>query len=313
MASNNTTATLTSSMQTFYDKVFLERSKYQLKHDYYAKKKRIPANSGKTINFTRYSRLPVVSSGITEGQNPTAVVLSDETVPATLVIYGSYTKTSTLYSMTSIDAGLKEQSEIMGQNAGESIDYAVREELASGGTNIFPNARTAIGQITSADKFDIAFVSKAVRQLKTNKAVPFKNGLFGCIINHYAAHDLKADTTTGGWIDANKYATPEAIKRGVIGKIMGVEFVETNFGKLEEDAGASTEDVVHSFFVGDMGYASVDISGGEKKVYVKTPGSDSTDNPIDMYRTVGWKTTFVPKVLNTDWVLDACTAASGTD
>ena len=313
MASNNLTTTLTSSKSTFYDKVFLERAELELKHDYFAKKKRIPANSGKTVNFTRYTPLAAITSATTEGSNPTAVALTDTTVSATLAVYSSYTKTSKLYSLTSIDKGLKEQVAVFGQNAGESMDTLVREELASGGTDMLPGSVAAITDIASSDTFDIALVRKAVVTLKGNKARKFKSGNFGCIINHYSAYDLMGDTTTGGWIDANKYATPEAIKRGVIGKMLGVEFVETNNGKLEEDAGSGTVDAVHSFFVGDGSYASVDIAGGGKKVYVKKPGSQSTDNPVDSFLTIGWKVIFAPKVLNADWVLDTVTAGSLTD
>lgn len=313
MASNNTTSTLTDSMQTFYDKVFLQRAKYMMKHDYFAKKKRIPANSGKTVSFTRYTPLDAITSSITEGQNPSAVAMTDTAVTATLAPYGSYTTTSTLFSLTGLDKGLKEQVSLMGQNAGESIDYLIREELASGGTDLLPGSVAATTDIASSDTFDIAFVRKAERTLKTNRAPLLSDGSYGCIINHYAAYDLEGDTTTGGWIDANKYATPEALKRGEIGKMYNVRFVETNYGKLEEDGGSSTVDLVHSFFVGDNSYATVDLNGGGKKVIVKRPGPNSTDNPIDMFMTIGWKVYFAPKVLNSDWVLDGVTAASGTD
>ena len=211
MASNNLTTTLTASMSTFYDKVFLERAELEMQYDYFAKKKSIPANSGKVVYFTRYSPLAVITSGYTEGSNPSAVALTDTTVSATLVNYGSFSQTSKLFSLTSIDAGLKQEVEVMGQNAGESMDTLIRTQLAAGGTDLLPGSVAAITDIAATDTFNIALVRKGVVTLKTNKAKKFPSGLFGCIINHYSAYDLMGDTTTGGWIDAYKYATPEAI------------------------------------------------------------------------------------------------------
>ena len=46
---------LTNTMQIFYDRVFLERAKFELRHDFGADVKNIPMNSGKTVYFTRFT------------------------------------------------------------------------------------------------------------------------------------------------------------------------------------------------------------------------------------------------------------------
>jgi N4-gp56 family major capsid protein len=137
MASDvTTTGTLTVTMATYYSKVFLEKARLILRHDAFAQKRGIPANSGKTVYFTRHTQPAVATTAITEGTNPTAVTVSGATVSTTLSEYGSYTNISKFYERTSIDVGLKEQVEAMGINMGESIDTIIRTALvASGGVS----------------------------------------------------------------------------------------------------------------------------------------------------------------------------------
>jgi len=121
-------------MSTFYDKVFLERAKLVLVYDAGAQVKRIKRNMGTTVKWNRMTPLAVATTPLTEGTTPTAVDMSTTAVSATAVTYGNYTQTSDIFELTSIDQGLKEQAEVMGQNAGETIDTLIRSELDGGGT-----------------------------------------------------------------------------------------------------------------------------------------------------------------------------------
>lgn len=130
MASNNTTTTLSDHMSVYYDKVFLERAKAVLVYAVGAQVKKIARNSGKTVKWNRMSPLALVTSGLTEGTTPSSVAMSTTVVSATAVQYGAYTQTSDFYELTSIDEGLKEQTDVMGQNAGESIKESVDYKLS---------------------------------------------------------------------------------------------------------------------------------------------------------------------------------------
>ena len=55
-------AGLTAPMQIFYDRVFLERAKVELRHDFGAQVRNIPMNSGKTVYFTRFSPLALATT-----------------------------------------------------------------------------------------------------------------------------------------------------------------------------------------------------------------------------------------------------------
>ena len=68
MAVNNSTATLTNEMQTYYDKVFLERLQAETAYDFLTSKRSIPKNSGKVVYLTRQTAFTPTTGALTEGR-----------------------------------------------------------------------------------------------------------------------------------------------------------------------------------------------------------------------------------------------------
>lgn len=298
------TTGLTNLMQTFYDKVFLERAELDQVYSWGAQIKKMPKNSGKTVYFNRFSPLAAATSALTEATNPSAVNMTSTIVSATVADYGNYTTVGSLFSLTSIDEGLKEHAEVHGQNAGETLDTLTAAVLSAGSTVQLATSKTALTAIATTDTLDGAEIRKAVRTLKVNKAKKFPGGLFKGIISVSGAYNLRGDSE---WLDAYRYTDASNIRNGVIGKLHGVEFAETN----NEVKQTSTTTVYSNFIFGANAYGQVDIaSTSTPKIYVKTPGSQDTSNPLDLYSTIGWKATFVAKVLNSDWIIDIQTGYS---
>lgn len=294
-------------MSTYYDKVFLERAKLTIVHDVGAQVKKIGRNMGTTVKWNRMTPLAVATTPLTEGTTPSAVAMSTTAVSATAVQYGNWTQTSDLYELTSIDAGLKEQVDVMGQNAGETIDTLIRDELDGGGTSQVVNS-LAVSAVTATDIIDGVEIRKAVRTLKVNKARMFADGHFYGIIPVSVSADLRGDSE---WLDAHRYVTPENIKNGEIGRLHGVRFFETNNEMVSADAGSGNVDVYTTFIFGANAYGTVDLAGQTgPRVIVKNPNGNDTSNPLDLYSTVGWKANFVCKVLNSSWLIELKTASS---
>jgi N4-gp56 family major capsid protein len=83
------TTGLTQEMSTYYEKVFLARAEYEYIYQQGAQMRAMPANEGKTVNFTRHTPLATATTALTEGTNPTEVNLTATTVAATLAEYGT--------------------------------------------------------------------------------------------------------------------------------------------------------------------------------------------------------------------------------
>ena len=312
----STTTGLSNLMSTFYDKVFLERAKNELRYDFGATVKRAALNQGKSIIFNRLTPLALITAALTEATNPAEVAMTSTQVTATLAEYGTYTTIGTLFKMTSIDDDLKEHVEVHGQNAGESIDNLLRIELSGFGTRQLVNTATVASTTSTVHASDVITgleIRRAVRTLKLNKAPRFPGALYRGIIGPQVAMDLFGASE---WLDAHRYTTSDAIERGVIGKLHGVEFVESNNPTVTLSGGfsTSTTDVANTYetyVFGRGGYAMVSLdSFSAPKIYVKNPGAGDTSNPLDLWSTVGWKMPFAAKGLNANWIIKIITGAT---
>ena len=143
------------------------------------------------------------------------------------------------------------------------------------------------------------FVNKVATVLKKNK-VPTINGDYVAIIHPSVAMDLRNSTD---WLDAHKYAQPEEIYNGEIGKLHGVRFVESTNTKVwgagtsTGDSGISGLSVYGCEFFGKDAWGEVDPAGAGAEMIVKAKGSGGTADPLDQRSSVGYKFSGAAKIL----------------
>jgi N4-gp56 family major capsid protein len=295
------TTGLTALMQTFYDKDFLEREVAMTVYDIGAQKKKMQKNMGKTVNFTRFSPLAAATTALTEGTTPSGSDMTANTVSATIAEHGDYVKVSSLFEVTSIDEGLREHVAVLAQQCAYTVDTLIAKELSGSATAQLAGGKSAITDVAATDTLTGAEIRKAVRTLKKNKARPFANNHFKAIVPVSAAYDLRGNSE---WLDASRYTDTELIKNGLLGRLHGVEFSETNNEVFQDNAGASSADIYHTYVFGQNAYGVLNLEGQpEKRIIVKKPTESDTSNPLDMYSTIAWKVYFVAKTLNANWVV----------
>lgn len=296
----DTTATLTGEMMTFLEKTFLERSKAKQIHSQGAKVKKHSRNSGKSIVFNRYSPLAVATTALTEATNPAEANLTGATVTATVAEYGNFVKVSSLLYGTSIDREAKEKTEVVSQNAGETLDTLVRNELASGATTQFAGGKAALTAVAASDVLSSTEVRKAVRTLKKNNAITYGDGYFLGKLGPDTVYNLQADGTT--WINVATYKdSAKEIYTGEVGKLFGVRFIEASSNQYNE---SSTTTVYSNFIHGQEAFATVDLDGSNSELIIKVSDKSDTGNPLNMFMTAGWKATFATKTLNSNWLVN---------
>jgi len=337
----NTTSSLSNTMSTYYDKVFLERFKALLRFGIGAYMRKIPANSGKTIIFNRMAVPTLATIALTEGTNPAGSTLSTTQVTATIAEYGDFVQTSEIYAETSIDAGLKEQVEVMAQQGAETANQLVRKVMTSflttpGSTIQRAGGAATDGAILATASFVLtgAEIRRAVRTLKLNKAPTFEDAYYKSIIPVEAAYDLRGSTD---WISANTYVNADNWKNGKIGWLHGVMFYETNdstvtaggtgsattnyvpsgtvtTASLSITGGPTVTNIYETFVFGRQAYGIVEIQGADSGfdpvVILKKPNSNDTSNPLNLYSTIGWKIKFAAVMLNTLWSISIRSGAT---
>lgn len=299
-----TTSTLSNEMMTFLVRTFLERSKQRNIHGEGAKERKHPKNSGETMTWNRYDPLGSATTALTEATNPTESSITSNTVSATLNEYGDFVKVSSKLRNTSIDRESKEKTELVSQQASETLDTLVRDELFSGATTQLANGNSNLSDIASSDTMDVDEIRKAVRELKKKNAMEFDDGYFMGKVGPDTSYDIMGDTV---WVDAHTYKDGQELYKGELGKLHRVRFLEASSNQKSE---SSSVTVYSNFIHGKEAFGTVDLSGNNKRLIIKNPDKGDTSNPLNMFITIGWKATFASKTLNSDWIRNVKTAAT---
>jgi len=250
---------------------------------------------GSSVKFTIFNDLSAATSTLTEDTDVTPVAMSDSQVEVTLAEYGNAVNTTAKLRGTSFLDVDSAAANVIGYNAGDSIDQVVREVLA-GGTNVVygtggastPSSRTTVAaeDIIHADD-----VRKVVAQLRGANVATF-NGAYMGYIHPDVSYDLRRETGVASWRDPHVYSDPALIYNGEVGAFEGVRFIETPRAKIFEDASngsgsTGTIDVYCTHIMGRQALAKahsiVDGNGPFPRV-VRGPVVDV----LSRFQPVGW-------------------------
>lgn len=275
-----TQVSLSDEMKTYYEKRLISLAEPNLVHDQFADKYPIPQNGGKSIEFRKYDSLPKALTPLTEGVTPDGSSLSVSNIVATVKQYGAYITVSDILRMTAIDNNVVQALKILGSQAGQTLDTITRDVMAGGTNVIYAGTATSRSALTSADTLKPIDFFRATAQLEAQNAPKIEGG-YVAIIHPYAAFDLM---TSSEWIDVHKYADPEAIFRGEIGKIGNVRFVSSTEAKIWKSVADNCPDkdtaVFGTIVLGANAYATTDVEGGGLQTIVKQLGAG--DDPLTL-------------------------------
>lgn len=297
---------LSAEMKTFYDMTLIDEAGPQLVHDQFGQQRDIPKNGGKVIEFRKFSPLPKATEPLTEGVTPDGKRLDVTSFTAEVDQFGDYITQSDILELTALDNTILEATKLLGNQAGLTLDTVTRNILQAG-TNVTycPNINASTGAETAVteredldatSRLTVDVVQQVVAKLRANNT-PTINGDYVAIIHPYVAYDLMRDPE---WIDAHKYAQPDNLYEGEIGKIAGVRFVQTTEAKIyagEDDDCPEGLAVFGSLFMGQGAYGTTKITGGGLQTIVKQKGSAGTADPLDQRSTVGWKAIKTAEIL----------------
>lgn len=328
MPSSNAASTTTTISQAianrYYDKLFLRIAQAKLVHKQLGQVNRqIPQGMGGygtgVVYWSRWTNLTDITAGQGEGVPTTAVSLSAVNVTGSTAQYDNAVSVSDLLAYTSFGDVMKAAMERLAYNAGKSIDNIVRNVISTGGTEqdatLSGSSWTAV---PATGVINIGEIRKARRKLFRNDAFQLPDGSFAAVIHPDTTYDLMADSSTGGWIDANKYTENNADKllQGEIGKLLGVRFLETSNAYVRGSAAAAGSAVVASASIYVTSIFGTDAFGVTElqnlKTYVKDFSSGGTADPTEKVATAGWKTTFGAAVLNSTFFVNLHHAVSTT-
>ena len=315
---------LSDEKKTYYSDYLIDSAKPKLIHDQFGQKHPIPKNGGKIIEFRKYDPLPKALNPLTEGVTPQGSKLSVSAITAEIHQYGDFVELSDVLLLTAIDNNLVQATQILGDQAGATLDTVVREVL-NGGTNV----QYAEGQVTSRDQLvggdadatknhylSVKACKLAARFLKTQNAVQIDGSWVG-IIHPDCSFDLTEDPD---WKYPHQYQDTTELYEGEIGKVAGIRFVETTEAKKWANAGkdtaagsAGSRDVYSTLILGANAYGVTEVEGGGLQHIVKQLGSAGTADPLNQRATAGWKAILTAERLVEQFMVRIETASTFSD
>jgi N4-gp56 family major capsid protein len=298
----NLTSTLTQEVKTYYEKVFLDRAEYELVLKEGAQLRTHPVNEGRTVNFTRYNPLTIITDPLGEMSNPVACAINASTVAMTLSEYGLTTIHSKLLTLTSIDSGMKEKVELVGQNMGETLNRLIRNELMNG-TAYYGNDHH-VANFAAGDTLDACDIRIMVKALELAKAMPYKDGMFIGKTDPISKYNLIGDST---WVNSKTYSDVKDLYKGEMGELYQVRWLlNKDVASGIEAASTNSSGVVryYTYVHGDNSFGAYDLAQDKPKLYI-LPNQVDSNSPAGRVSYVSWAGSYACKLLNPSWVIAA--------
>ena len=335
MAVNLTTAftdgSSSDATQSVFNTLLLVRGTYALIHQVPVKKYSLARRSGKTMIWRRYDALALAPTPLSEGLPPAGKSKTKTDVAATIQPYGDFIEDSDMVLDYQPDAHSVENTELLGQQMGETFDSLYRDMWA-GATNIVYANGTSTGTVSQViDRNDL---DRAIRMLRVNKAKTFspmvmagqKIGTLPIMPSYWGMMDERLFFDVrhiDGFLLPSEYAQSTGIVAGEGGSDKnGIRFLVSPAGYFLPGATGVTiaatdvkntggyADIYSLFLVGQEAAGGINVAGGNGGVIRKGLGSAGTGDPLDQRATIGWKKYDTRKILNQDFLVEIQTAVS---
>jgi N4-gp56 family major capsid protein len=318
MAYPLSTKTQVPNVNHFYVRDFLDRARENLVHDAFGQMKPIPQNNSDLIYFRRYERLAKNYTPLGDGVTPAGKQLSVTTIYATVEDYGDYVMITDKVLRETEDAIWAEVSDVLVEQANDSLDCVTREKLMLGTNVVYAGSgNTDTDEVAALDVptyANLKSISLLLRNANAKKITEFVRPDQGynttpvrpCyvgITSPAAIEKFKALESGAVWEDAEKYANMSNLLPEEQGRIGDIRFVETTNAKVKEGAGTSGIDVYTLLVIGKNAYGVTLMDGMSTNIYIKLPSEAGAEDPIEQRASAGWKVSKTAKILNEDWMV----------
>lgn len=259
------------------------------------------AMPGSSVIFTIFSELAAATSTLTETSDLTPATMGDSQVTVTLAEYGNTVQTTAKLRGTAFLDVDATAANLIGYNAGLSIDTVVQGVLGAGTNVAYATGGAAVPTSTVTVKADAILTANDIRKqtaaLRSANVATF-NGYYMGYIHPDVSYDLRKETGNAAWNAPHINVDTQGIYNGEIGTFESVRFIETPRAPLSANAsnGTSTTGTIDVYSTLIMGrqalakaYSAIDGNGVVPKV-VRGPVVDSLMrfNPIGWYWLGGY-------------------------
>ena len=304
----------------------------------------IPDNSTKVAKFRRYFLsgstgsagdgsgnffVPLATTPLIEGVTPSGKNLSKIDYTVTLQQFGDFTTISDVVADTHTDPVLQQCTEILGEQAAQTIE-TIRFNVLKAGTNVFyGNGSTRAGvtttitrdlqrQITtSLTRQNAKPITQVVKSTPDYRTEPVEAAYIGLV-----HPDLESDIRNmTGFIPTKQYGTVTPFENE-IGSVERVRYLTSTIFAPFADAGganaamrgttsaAAHVDVYPILYVARDAYGIVPLKGKSALTPMVVNPKPAPSDPLAQRGTVGWKAYQAAVILQDAWLVRCEVAAT---
>lgn len=297
---------LTPGMKSFYNTALLENARDTLIYQQLGREQNLPEGHGKVVEWRKFNTLPDADR-LQEAVIPEGKKLGQTSMQVEVAQYGEYVTISDVVDVVHVDPILQAAIEELGAAAGRTAEKLVRNTLSAGTNVLFADVYDADGNYVSTPSTRQALkdalaggnnanltpdmIAKAVTILNKANAKKFSGKEYLGVISPSSSYDLRKSDY---WIEAHKYASPDEIYNGEIGKMHSVRFVESNMSPIIKEDG-DAQAIYQPMIFGEGAFAVVNPSGLSMRMIHKT--SAQIGGPLEQFGTIGFKFATASKIL----------------
>lgn len=306
------TGTLSSVMQTYYEKQFLLRATENFIWDQMGKPGRVPEGEGKTVVWNRMTHLDQKTTALTEATDPTPDGMSASLVSATVAQYGHFESPSDLLELTALDTTIQEMIDVLAYQAVGTIDSVIKAAITSGGQQLIVTAAYSNSagftptrnSINADDVMTVYDVRRAVRNLQGLYAKPHTKDRYVAIAHPDVVFDLEGDSN---WVNAHIYTEKgiNNVYNGEAGELYGTRWVRATNTPILTNSGSAGTEVYQTLVMGKEFFGTSKLQ--DLETFVDSPSKNSV---LRLWSDIGWKSSFVSEVLNDSFCQSMESAAS---
>jgi N4-gp56 family major capsid protein len=243
----------------YYDRVAVETLRNNLFLYPACDQKQMPDRSGVAMQIFGYTAFGANTTPATEGTPGSGEALTQVTGTLDLSNYVDYVSFSNVVTLTAISDVVAEGAVELAYRGAFSVDTVISTELD---TIANGNSGARI-DILSGSYMSAAISREAAMTLRSVNVKPKANGRYYGVITSLSAFDLVNDSSTGGFLDLEKFSLMGKGADGsqnagidatnMIGSVGGVDWHESNALPTESHWESSAYTAYHAYVIGKDG------------------------------------------------------------
>jgi N4-gp56 family major capsid protein len=256
----------------------------------------------KSVDLPRYNHLNLATTPLAEKDDLVSEALSDDKVTITPAEYGNVITTTKLANLQTGGMVDRAAARLVGINSGRSQNKLALLAMDAS-TNVIVTNAGGIAAVTASDIMSGTIMGQVFNKLARKNVPGLVGGDFVMIAHDDVIHDIREGSGANSWIDAHKYALPEALLRNEVGMYKGFRVIRDNLSTIAIDAGAGAVDVYNSYFAGFNAFGLAESAPIEMRA---TGPFDKLSRFVNM----GWYGCFNFKIVEQDalWVVQSASS-----